>query len=215
MAALLAAALGACSSGPPVPDWQLDAHAAMADVLEAQLSGEQRREAAAFERARAQIARTGQTGLMARAELMRCAARVASLDFTPCSGFEARRADAGPADLAYAQYLAGTRPVPDAALLPEPHRSLAAQADAAAEGLLKAAPDPLARLVAAGVLLRQGRGNTALAELATDTAAAQGWRRPLLAWLQLQREQAERAGNTAEAGRLARRIALVLEAPPR
>ena len=52
----------------------------------------------------------------------------------------------------------------------------------------------------------------ASAALAVDTASAQGWRRPLLAWLRLQQLRAERAGDATEALRLGRRIELVLSA---
>jgi len=51
--------------------------------------------------------------------------------------------------------------------------------------------------------------------LATETASAQGWRRPLLAWLGLQRQQATEAGDLAAATRLQRRIDLVLQALPK
>ncbi len=42
--------------------------------------------------------------------------------------------------------------------------------------------------------------------LAADTASAQGWRRPLLAWLGVQALRAERAGAMEEAARLRRRM---------
>lgn len=207
-AAGLATVLAACASGPPVPDWQLNAHAEMQRTLAAHLSGDARQEALAFERARSEIARTGRLDLMARAELMRCAARVASLEFEPCSGYEARAADAGEADRAYAAYLRGEALAPaQLALLPESQRrAAAAGTDAAA---LAGITDPQARLVAAGVALRSGRGHPALMTLAVDTASAQGWRRPLLAWLGLQLQRAEQAGDITEKERLQRRIALV------
>ena len=46
----------------------------------------------------------------------------------------------------------------------------------------------------------------------TDThevAAAQGWRRPLMAWLLLQVQRAEAAGDTAAAEALRRRVRVV------
>ena len=46
--------------------------------------------------------------------------------------------------------------------------------------------DPQSRLIAAGVLFRQGRADPGVIALAIDTASAQGWRRALLAWLQVQ-----------------------------
>jgi len=73
--------------------------------------------------------------------------------------------------------------------------------------------DPLARLIAAGVLLRQGRASPAVVAQAVDTASQQGWRRPLLAWLGVQQRLAQQAGRPEDAARLRRRMDLV--APPR
>ena len=69
--------------------------------------------------------------------------------------------------------------------------------------------DPLARLIAAGVLFESGRAEPATIALAIDTASQQGWRQPLLAWLGVQLKRTEQAGATDEAERLRRRIALV------
>src|SRR3989442_15248704 len=82
-------------------------------------------EALEFTRARAEVARTGRADLLARAELMRCAARVASLVFEDCPGFAALAPDAGAAERAYADYLAGRLRPQDAALLPAQHRDVA------------------------------------------------------------------------------------------
>ena len=67
----------------------------------------------------------------------------------------------------------------------------------------------MSTLVAAGVMLQRGTLSPAVLAVAVDTASAQGWRRPLLAWLGLQLKAAEAAGDAAEAERLRRRIALV------
>jgi hypothetical protein len=81
--------------------------------------------------------------------------------------------------------------------------------DAALEAV-RSIEDPLSRLVAIGVLFQSGRASPTAIALAVDTASAQGWRRPLLAWLNVQLELAERAGNADEALRLRRRIGMVL-----
>ncbi|MBO7410611.1 MAG: hypothetical protein J6T92_01680, partial [Ottowia sp.] len=62
-----------------------------------------------------------------------------------------------------------------------------------------------ARLIAAAVLLHAGLGSDALAQLAADTASAQGWRRPLLAWLQL----LTRSQNADTAALATRRIQMM------
>ena len=199
-------ALAACSSGPKAPDWQMEAKTAMERAVAAYLEGNSRVEVQEFARARSELSSTGRPDLMARAELLRCASRVASLVLEPCAGFEPLRPDAPAAERAYADYLAGQLQPQDLALLPAPQRAAAAVgADAAA---LKAMADPLSQLVAAGVLFRAGRASPAVLQQAVDTASGQGWRRPLLAWLGVQLQLAEKGGDTEAAARLRRRIAL-------
>ncbi|KNZ30914.1 MAG: hypothetical protein AD742_19760 [Methylibium sp. NZG] len=207
LAAVALALLAACSSAPPPPDWQMNAKASLERATAAYLAGNSRLEALEFNRARAEIARTGRTDLLARAELTRCAARVASLVFDDCPGFAALVQDAPPAERAYAAYLAGTATPQDAALLPEAQRS--ALAGGGSGQSLAAIADPVSRLVAAGVLLRSGRAQPPLFALAAETASSQGWSRPLLAWLNVQVQRAEAAGEATEADRLRRRIAVV------
>jgi hypothetical protein len=206
------ALLAACGSNPPPPDWQGNAKSSADDAVAAHLRGEQRLEDAAFARAQAQIARTGRPDLMARLELMRCAARVASLEFGACEGFERLRQDAAPAERAYAAYLAG-RPMPkaDIDLLPAAQQPAAAAlaGGAASVKQIQDIADPLSRLVAIGVLFEAGKADPAMVALAGDIASAQGWRRPLLAWLEVQALRAEKAGASEEAQRLRRRIELV------
>lgn len=198
--------LAACSNAPKAPDWQMEAKTAMERAVAAYLEGNSRVEAQEFARARSELSSTGRSDLMARAELLRCASRVASLVLEPCAGFEALRPDAAAAERAYADYLAGQLQPQDIALLPAPQRAAAAAgADAAA---LKAISDPLSQLVAAGVMFRAGRASPAVLQQAVDTASAQGWRRPLLAWLGVQLQLAEKGGDTEAAARLRRRIAL-------
>ncbi len=200
-------ALAACSSTPPPPDWPLEAKGSSERATEAWLSGDSRIEAAEFGRARAEVARTGQVALVARLELLRCATRVASLVVESCAGFDALAQDAAPAEQAYARYLAGTTRAGDAALLPEVHRALVG--NASPDTALAAIKDPLSQLVAAGVLFRRGRATPAVIAQAVDTASARGWRRPLLAWLQVQQQRAQAAGDTAAVAALQRRIDLV------
>jgi hypothetical protein len=208
---VIATLIGACASGPPVPDWESNAKTAMDHAVAAYLAGDTRLADSDFDRARSEIARTGRFELLARAELVRCAARVASLVFEPCEGFEKLRLDSAAPERAYADYLAARVQPQDIALLPPQHRAVAAS-NLSAEGAvaaLRGIEDPLSRLVAIGVLFQAGRANPATITEAVDTASAQGWRRPLLAWLNVQLALAEKAGDASEAARLRRRITIV------
>jgi hypothetical protein len=204
----------ACASSPPPPVWQNNARQAIDSAVAAHLAGDSRAEERDFERARSEIARTGRPALLARAELMRCAAHVASLLFEPCAGYERLHADADPAERAYARYLAA-QPLSadDIARLPEAQRdaatAVARSGTSPSAASVQANDDPLARLIAVAVLFQAGQASPALIAVAADTASAQGWRRPLLAWLNVQALRAERAGDSTEAQRLRRRIELV------
>ena len=209
----IAIMLAACASTPPPPDWQMNAKDSLDRSVAAYLQGNSRVEAVEFARARAELARTARADLLARAELTRCAARVASLVFEPCAGFAALAQDASAAERAYADYLAGKIDAKDAALLPEQHRAAATATATAPAAAVAGIADPLARLIAAGVLMQAARAEPAVMALAVDTASAQGWSRPLLAWLNVQVLRAEAAGQLDEAARLRRRIGLVLGTP--
>ena len=201
--------LAACGSNPPVPDWQMNAQGSIQRSTDAYMSGNTRVEEAEYKRAREALSSTGKVDLIIRAELIRCAARVASLVFEDCAGFDKLAQDASPADRAYAAYLAGRATAADVSLLPAQHQPIAAAAsDSAGASAEQAISDPLSKLVAAGVLLRAGKATPQVLADAVDTASAQGWRRPLLAWLGAQAMRAEKAGDSAEAQRLRRRIAI-------
>ena len=184
VALALALLLAACSSPAPAPQWQQDAFGALQSFQQRYLAGDTKGADAEFQRARSELTATGRAELVARAELLRCATAVASLVFEPCTGFEALRTDAGAEERTYADYLEGkvTRQPGD---------------------------EPLARLVAYGVQFRTASIAPQGIAAAVDIASAQGWRRPLLAWLGVQLKRAEAAGDSETAARLKRRIELV------
>lgn len=210
---VVCAALAACSSKPAIPDWQMNAHSSTEKALQAYLTGDSRVEEQEWARARRELASTGRPDLVARAELLRCAAQTASLALAQaCPAFEALRTDAAEPEKAYANYLLG-RPLPadERALLPSAQRPVAAALDqpniSNAAGLLQGVEDPLSRLVAAGTLFRAGQAGRDVAAMAVDAASTQGWRRPLMAWLTVQANLAQAAGDVEAAARARRRLA--------
>ena len=203
--------LTACVSGPQPANWQLASKSAIERAVAAYLVGNARAEAAEMANARLEISSAGRVDVLARAELLSCASRVASLVFEPCAGFEKLRQDAPPAERAYADYLAGKLQPQDIALLPIDQQMVARSTILRAPPALENISDPLAKLVAAGTALQAGNASPALLQAAVDAASSQGWRRPLLAWLGAQLKLAEAGGNTQEAARIQRRIALTLK----
>ncbi len=178
--------ISGCAGGPPPPPWQASAKYSLDAFQQAYLRGEARVADLEFARARAELASTGNPALVARAELIRCAARAASLEFDDCPGFEKLRADAGAEELAYADFLSG-----------KIERT--------------GTDDSLSRLVSHGVKFNSGKATPESISAAIDISSAQGWRRPLLAWLGVQEKRAEAAGDRESLERIRRRIAVVME----
>jgi hypothetical protein len=174
----------ACAGGPEVPDWQLNSAQAMQAFQRDYLVGDTAAAERDFDEVKTNLKRTGRADLLARAELARCAVRAAALEFDDCPAFEALRAGAPPEEVAYSDFLAG-------------------------KGAHKGSDDPLARLVAAAVSLRNGTISPTEISRAVETASAQGWARPLLAWLGVQAKRAEDAGDREAAVRLRRRMDLI------
>lgn len=179
-----AALLAACAGSTPPPDWQLGARGALVQYQRYYLAGDTQIAEKEFANARAEIARTGRLDLLARAELLRCAVRTASLELDECSGFETLRTEAGAEEVAYAEYLAGR----------------ASRA---------ATEDPLSRLVAAGVHFKTATIRPEEVSTAIEVASSQGWRRPLLAWLSVQVKRAAESGDQAAVAHIRRRIDFV------
>jgi hypothetical protein len=111
-------------------------------------------------------------------------------------------------------FLAGRWEALDARALPAAYRGVVGAKDGAAQSqALRAIDDPLSRLVAAGVLLRLARISPDGVAAAVDAASAEGYRRPLLAWLKAQAQLADAAGDAAAAALIRKRIAFVEGAP--
>ena len=170
-----------CGNNPPVPEWQQNAFDSLQVFQQLYLRGDSEGAESEFKLARTELASTGRADLVARAELVRCAAQVASLVFEPCKGFEAVRQDAGAEERAYADYLEG-------------------RAARTSTG------EPFSRLVAYGVQFRTTKIDPPGIAAAVELSSSQGWRRPLLAWLGVQLKRAEQAGDSETAARLKRRI---------
>jgi len=216
--ATLTALLTGCASTPPPPDWQTNAHGALKDFSSAHLMGNSRVANLEFARTKAEIASTGRLDLLARAEAVRCALRVASLELDNCAGFEAVAQDANAAERTYVAFLTGhwqdmnaaqttAQPTP-MALLPEHYRALvAAKDEPTRNAAYMSLSAPLSRLIAAGVLLQIGQITPEGVSMAVNTASDQGWRKPLLAWLGVQLKLTQ--ASTEAHARIQRRIDLL------
>jgi hypothetical protein len=201
--------LSACANQPPVPDWLLTADAAINNYSRLWLAGRDKLAAGQLAIAREAVSRTGDASQMARIELRACATHLASLQSADCPGFTRLANDAGEAENVYANYLQGQISAVDSVFLPEMQRNAWRNPEN-----LKEIKDPLSRLLAAAVLLKAGRLEIAGIELAIETAAEQGWRRALLAWLGIEQQRLLQLGDSLAAAAINRRIQRVLGTEP-
>lgn len=207
---VLSLLLAACGSGgPPPADWKMNAVSLMEHAQTRWMEGDAKAADLAQQKVRVEIAKSGRVDLLARAELAACAARAAVLDFAPCPAYDALTRDAAQEDQAYAQFLAGAWTGLDAKRLPAHYQPLAtAKDDKAANSAALEIKDPLARLIGLALLFKQARIQPEGLAAAVDTASERGWRRPLLAWLEVSRQRAQAAGDQDAAARISRRIEL-------
>ncbi|TSE20436.1 hypothetical protein Talka_00782 [Tepidimonas alkaliphilus] len=208
--------LAGCAAQPPVPDWRLDLRQAVEQGRAAELEARDRVAALHWARAQRAARSAADPQALARVALVRCALRLAAAQPGACPSAEPYLEDAGAVERAYAAWLAGAAP---AAVrrgadkdvnLPAAPQALAVLngARGATDTLtvLRGIDDPLSRLVAGGWLWQAGQLDADGVRLMVETAAAQGWRRPLAAWLAVQRRWAERRGDATTAGQAERRL---------
>ncbi len=212
-AALMVLACAGCSVAP-TPEWQADAHDALESFTDTYLKGNTKLAERFFSESRAAVAGTGRPDLVARMELIRCGVGTAALDFDACAGYALIQADATETDRAYAGFLAGKFEQGAGAKFPPQYEDISREKDAGAQNrALRKIKDPLSRLVASGALFRAGRLSPEGIATAVDTASEQAWRRPLLAYLNVQAKLAESAGDTAAMEVIRKRIELIYQRP--
>jgi hypothetical protein len=198
-------ALAGCAGTPPPPDWKMNTQSRLESFEKYYLDGNSKLADLNFAKARAEAARTGRPDLIARVELARCGVRTGALEFDDCPGYLAVKADAAPAEQAYAEFLSGNWQAVDAKHLPKQYGEVL---KTGGENRLAEIDNPTSRLIAAGVLFKAGRLPPAGIAAAVDTASEQGWRRPLLAWLGVELKRAEAASDTEAVAHIKRRISV-------
>lgn len=197
--------LAACGNNPPQPDWQIDAGSALESFEQSWLTGHTQTAEMSYRRARAAVSATGDARWMARVELVYCATRVSAAEFD-CTAQTPTDTDA--TLTAYSRFIRGDWQNLESGSLPQAYRAVLSQPALD----LRQIEAPLSRLIAAGVLFKRGVLSPAQLNAAIDTASAQGWRRPLLAWLGVALKRHETSvlpADLAAAAALRQRIALV------
>lgn len=202
--------LGGCGGKTPPPDWKVDSSDLIERYKKHELRGENILAERYFQQAVNAAGSAGQVAETARLWLVRCAVRRASLDHDDCSEYvELAKLETTDEDRAYYQFITldwkGVQP----SRLPSHYAALLAGPVDKRHAQVAAIDAPLSRLLAASLVVQRGEADDALLALATETASAEGWKRPLLVYLRLAEKRASERQDADALAAIQARIRLV------
>jgi hypothetical protein len=204
----------ACGSPMTVPEWKDKAGRHMEDYTNHFLKGRELSTEPHFVKATREIAAGNDLRLLAIAYLTKYALHTASLEqFDDGEFLKIARLEPDAADMAYCLFLKGEFTAVDAAALPARYAGLlkaALRRDARlAAHEISAIADPLSRLIAAGVWASHMPCDEYILQTAIDTASANGWQRPLWAYLEKLHACYLEIGQTGKANAVKKRLELL------
>lgn len=202
--------LAGCGGKTPPPDWKVDSSDLIERYQKHELRGENILAERYFQQAVNAAGSAGQVAETARLWLVRCAVRRASLDHDDCSEYvELAKLETTDEDRAYYQFITldwkGVQP----SRLPSHYAALLAGPVDKRHAQVAAIDAPLSRLLAASLVVQRGEADDALLALATETASAEGWKRPLLVYLRLAEKRASERQDADALAAIQARIRLV------
>ncbi|MBP7017742.1 MAG: hypothetical protein KBB23_11265 [Smithella sp.] len=204
----------ACGGAGHIPVWKEKAYSQLDEYKTSFLTGREASTEPHFEKARKEIGAGNDLGLLTVAYLTKYALHTASLEPFDASEFaKLYRLEPHPADMAYCHFLKGNFSAVDTKELPARYAGVlkaASGKDAATAGReIAAIDDPLSRLIACGVWTRYLPADEAILKIGIDTASANGWRRPLWAYLERLQNYYLENGDQAKANSVSERLKLL------
>jgi hypothetical protein len=204
----------ACGSATPAPVWQDNAYRHLEDYKINFLAGKEDATEPHFIKARREITAGNDLSLLTTAYLTNYALHTASLERFDAAEFaKLQRLEPNAANMSYCHFLKGNFNAANVQELPTRYAGImkaAAGRDAVlAAREIAAIDDPLSRLIACGVWVKYMPYDESILQIAINTASANGWRRPLWAYLdKLQTYYLER-GDKIKAGIIKDRLDLL------
>lgn len=204
----------ACGGAGQIPVWKEKGYSQLDEYKNSFLTGSEESTEPHFLKATREIAAGNDLGLLTVAYLTKYALHTASLEPFDASEFaKLYRLEPHPADMAYCHFLKGNFSAVDPKELPARYAGVlkaASRRDAATAGReIAAIDDPLSRLIACGVWTRYLFADEAILQIGIDTASANGWRRPLWAYLERLQSYYLENGDSAKANRVSERLKLL------
>jgi len=211
---MLALLICACGAAMPVPAWKDNAYRQLDDYKTSFLTGREESTEPHFVKARREIAAGNDLSILTIAYLTKYSLHTASLESFDSSEFaKLYRLEPNAADMAYCHFLKGNFSAVDAKTLPTRYIGIlkaASSRDLTMAALeIAAIDDPLSRLIACGVWVRYLPSNETILQIGISTASANGWRRPLWAYLSKLQTYYLESGNKSNANIIKERLELL------
>ena len=202
-----------CAS-KPIPDWLNTSYNQLENYKKSYLSGENKIAAIQFKAAINEIRKSGDLEILSMAYLIRMALQATVLE--NMDDDEYLKIDALQPSLpnrSFYAFLKGEINQVDDSLLPQHYRGFckALRQSAGAESLqeIEKMEDPLSQLIALGIIVRLRQANEDVLKKAIDVASAQGWKKPLLVYLDRLQSYYEGKKDTDKATGIQQRIKLI------
>jgi len=197
-----------------VPEWKTASFNHLEQYKKYFLSGREQLAAIHFQKAIDEIKNTGNLSLLATVYLTRSALEAAVLE-APQSKEYLEIVQAGPADdqKDYYLLLEGKFAQIQTNKLPTTYQDLAAALEGGNEERISRAvleiPDDLSRLIAIGLVVRYRMENEEILTSAVDLAAVNGWRKPLLIYLDRLESFYQERNETVKAEKIRLKVELL------
>jgi hypothetical protein len=209
---IVAVLLSACGSSRHIPEWQDNAASQLSSYEVNFLSGKEDANEPHFAKAKKAISSSNDLNLLAVAYLTKYALHTAALENFEDSDFlKIDKLQPNASNRAYYDFLKGNFAAIDAGKLQAGYSRilLLISAKTASARDFAAIDSPLSRLIACGVWLKYVSVDESILQLAIDTAAKNGWRRPLWAYLNKLQSFYEDHKESAKAQNIKERLELL------
>jgi hypothetical protein len=205
----------ACGGSKPIRDWVNISHSQMETFKRHALAGRTSTSELHFGKALEEIKKSGNVDLLAKAYLVKMAIQVALLEEPKTENFlQADSVESVPENKSYYYFLTGQFGRVDEKVLPAPYRPLQhalrnGQSTDDTSQIVDNIEDPLSRLIASGILVRERKADERTLQAAVGAASEQGWKAAVIGYLGQLRSYYERTGQTAKADAIRSRLSLM------
>jgi len=179
--------ISGCAGGPKQPDWEVTSSRQLSLFGSSWLVGDDKRAELSFKIAQAAVASTGNLELAARLEIAKCGYMSAGMGLMcDLNTNDPIFKHASPSDQAYLYFINGDWDKENVSNLRAPYRDVVkSNSNQMIEASILKITDPVSRVIAASAAARHGVVTPTILRNTIDTCSRNGWKKPLLEWIQL------------------------------